>query len=654
MKFKVAVCTLIIFIFGFFLEGYKFYLERVSNDSYADKFIEIVKRDDERKLKQNELNEIKKELTKELTEQNDYIYLKKVYYSLGVIEYLEKNYDKAIELFLKAKSYIKSKIDSVDLMIYSALATDYLMLGEKEKSEGYFLKATELALENKKNDELASMYYARAKAILSFKGKLSEAIDLMNKSIEFKQSYEQRIRAYLFLSTMYRLSGEYDLSIKYDEYALELALEHNDNKNLNACIINLGENYYVKRDYKKVVAIYESLIKNRKLTNVENKLTVYGYLLESYFELGNYKEVDIYKKKYLNSIKELDEDEQNKEYIWLYSILTDINLRKGNLDEGEYYFNKAKKLYDQYKNDAYANTDILLKKVEINIEYIKKRDFKKAIYEYEELLNEIKSRDINTDIFYSVAYAIAEISYENKDYEEFSNFIMYMYDSHKESNSSVNEEDILNQLNKDLVDKDRKNDRRKIYCLSSLLIISMIIISIIHLKNKKIKKLNKELEVAILTDGLTKVYNKRYLYKILDDEIKVCTSLVFIMIDIDYFKKYNDNYGHMKGDEALIKVANIIKETFKNDYVFRYGGEEFSVLSRRDENYVIKDIEILMNTLYKSNIKHGFSKVSDRITLSIGISKASVKSTKDIEFLIKNADEKLYKSKKAGRNRYTS
>ncbi|MDZ5253340.1 diguanylate cyclase [Clostridium sp. LIBA-8841] len=654
MKFKVIIYALIIFIFGAFIEGYRIYLEKTNNYSYADQFIEIVKLDEERELKSDKLQELKCELEKEIINSKDEIHLKKAYYSLGSIEYLEKNYNKAIELLLKAESYIDRKIDCVDLMIYSALSTNYLMIEEKEESEKYFNKAKKMALDNKKSDELANMYYARAKAILSINGKLSDAIVLMEESIEFNQSYENRIRAYLLLSTMYRLSGKYDLSLKYDEYAIEIALKHNDNKNLNACIINLGENYYVKRDYNKVISVYESLIESGNVTSPENKLTIYGYLLESHFEVGNYSKVQSYEEKYLSTIKELEEEEQNREYIWLYLVLSDINLREKKLECGEYYFSKASELYNKDKSDAYANTDILLKKLDININYIKTDDFKKAIYEYEELLNEIKSRGISTDILYSVAYSIARISYENEDYEKFSKYIIYMYEEFNEISANSSTDDALVRLNNDLFNKDRVKDRRKIYSLSGLLIIAIVTISIIHLKNKKIKNLNKELELAILTDGLTNVYNKRYLYRVLEDSINKCTSLVFIMMDIDYFKKYNDNYGHMKGDEALISVANIIKNVFKEDYVFRYGGEEFSVLSERPKMDVIKDIEKLMNDLHERDIKHEYSKISDRVTLSIGVSKSTIISKKNIEELIRDADKKLYESKKKGRNRYTS
>lgn len=172
-------------------------------------------------------------------------------------------------------------------------------------------------------------------------------------------------------------------------------------------------------------------------------------------------------------------------------------------------------------------------------------------------------------------------------------------------------------------------------------------------KNKKINILNLQLKELNTIDPLTNLYNRRYLNEKFESIRKDKKEVSFIMIDIDYFKLYNDNYGHINGDKALIEVSKIIKSVFKDDMVFRYGGEEFSVISYKTKEELIKDVEKLRAEIYNKNIKHEYSKVSDRITLSMGLASSKLSSDDDLIKLNKIADKNLYKSKEQGRNRYT-
>ena len=165
--------------------------------------------------------------------------------------------------------------------------------------------------------------------------------------------------------------------------------------------------------------------------------------------------------------------------------------------------------------------------------------------------------------------------------------------------------------------------------------------------------LNSKLKELSIMDPLTKVYNRGYLNETLKSACESKKQVTFIMIDIDYFKLYNDNYGHINGDKALIEVAKIIKSVFADDMVFRYGGEEFSVISYKTIDELIKYLDELRLELYNKNIKHEYSEASDRITLSIGLASSILYTDNDLLELTKAADENLYKSKQQGRNRYT-
>ncbi|MDZ5254092.1 diguanylate cyclase [Clostridium sp. LIBA-8841] len=170
---------------------------------------------------------------------------------------------------------------------------------------------------------------------------------------------------------------------------------------------------------------------------------------------------------------------------------------------------------------------------------------------------------------------------------------------------------------------------------------------------EELRRLNKELEERNKIDPLTGVYNKEYLRSIkleYSEREKIITA---IMIDIDFFKLYNDNYGHIRGDNVILQISNAIKKTLSKDLVFRYGGEEFLIISTRSKKYIINDVELLMKNIYDMNISHNYSKALDRVTISLGIATEMVKSIEDMENLIENADIKLYESKKKGRNTYS-
>jgi len=176
---------------------------------------------------------------------------------------------------------------------------------------------------------------------------------------------------------------------------------------------------------------------------------------------------------------------------------------------------------------------------------------------------------------------------------------------------------------------------------------------------KKLKKLNKKLENASYTDSLTGLHNRRYFNFIYERELKRAkrnrTYITFMMLDIDYFKQYNDTYGHVEGDYALKSVSKVLQETLKrpSDYVFRLGGEEFGVLmSETDESSSAKLAREICDAVRGRGLKHENSKVGEFITISIGVVCCVADDALDEEILISRADEMLYEAKESGRNRY--
>jgi two-component system chemotaxis family response regulator WspR len=159
-------------------------------------------------------------------------------------------------------------------------------------------------------------------------------------------------------------------------------------------------------------------------------------------------------------------------------------------------------------------------------------------------------------------------------------------------------------------------------------------------------------------DGLTGIANRRQFDKTLDQEwqraLRNCTELSLIMIDIDYFKLFNDTYGHQAGDDCLKSVALALARIVHrpSDIVARYGGEEFAViLPETDTEGTLRVAEKMREAVTRLNLRHDASKVSDKITLSIGVASMSPRGSDNPDILLAAADDALYRAKHAGRNR---
>ncbi len=182
----------------------------------------------------------------------------------------------------------------------------------------------------------------------------------------------------------------------------------------------------------------------------------------------------------------------------------------------------------------------------------------------------------------------------------------------------------------------------------------------LEIATKKLKKANKKLERASYIDSLTNLYNRRYFNHIYEKTLKQArrdkSYITFMMLDIDFFKQYNDTYGHVAGDETLKQVSEVLQNSVRrpSDYVFRLGGEEFGVLlAKTDETNSARLAREICDNVRAQKIEHKNSKVHQYVTISIGVVCCIADEALNDELLISRADEMLYHSKDTGRDRYT-
>ena len=168
----------------------------------------------------------------------------------------------------------------------------------------------------------------------------------------------------------------------------------------------------------------------------------------------------------------------------------------------------------------------------------------------------------------------------------------------------------------------------------------------------------KIMEQMSITDALTSLYNRRYFDQVFPQKLKEqnTSKLVLAIIDIDFFKQYNDIYGHQAGDKTLKKVAKILNNSLfrEGDMVFRLGGEEFGMLFNvKNKEDVINIANNTLNNILNAKIEHKGSKVNQYVTISLGM--YIIEKTETSEHIIyQKADELLYEAKKTGRNKFIS
>jgi diguanylate cyclase (GGDEF)-like protein/PAS domain S-box-containing protein len=168
---------------------------------------------------------------------------------------------------------------------------------------------------------------------------------------------------------------------------------------------------------------------------------------------------------------------------------------------------------------------------------------------------------------------------------------------------------------------------------------------------------NRKLEQLAREDALTGIANRRVFDEVLTQEIRRArrnkTPLSLIICDIDYFKNYNDTYGHLAGDRCLQKVAKTIESGFQRagELVARYGGEEFAIiLPLLDNAAAMERAENIRQAIWDLNVTHESSEIAQRVSVSLGVATTQGDTVLDLQALVHAADNALYAAKHNGRN----
>ncbi len=203
----------------------------------------------------------------------------------------------------------------------------------------------------------------------------------------------------------------------------------------------------------------------------------------------------------------------------------------------------------------------------------------------------------------------------------------------------------------------RYSRQNTIVTIALIFIILFVVVAYaVRTTGKQFKRVSR---LAII-DDVTGTYNRRYFDMVLDEEwsrsMREYTPITLLMLDIDFFKDYNDTFGHQMGDTCLYSIGKILSGQLQraSDFTARYGGEEFViVLPNTKMEYARLLAERLRRSVEEARLKAGNESVSPWVTVSIGMATTTAEYEQSSSLLVKAADTCLYESKRNGRNRVT-
>ena len=394
------------------------------------------------------------------------------------------------------------------------------------------------------------------------------------------------------------------------------------NMNMGALYLNIEE--YTKA-LEHIKSSYDYIINNKDMDNyIQNLTNVYVGMGKAYLYLDTIDKASKFMEKIefecLQSLDEIDK-------IMVYSFQVRLCQEQNNFSKRDVT------IYD-------LNNIIDLK--------IPIMDFFDDIYEYLSLLLKIEYYDDFFLVLDTVEQLTKVTAIKNLERKLLSLKIKYYRKNNKRSDY-MRAAVLYYELTEYMERENHNMITNMISLRNSLNDLTAI--------NKEVKKENRALLKKSETDAMTNMANRfgleKHCYKAFENAITYATSFAIEILDVDYFKQYNDNYGHQAGDKCIKAVADSISKQKRYGKVFcaRYGGDEFIITY---EGFKYTEVEKMSQNLKKRveemNMKHEYSEVSDHVTISQGICYGIPKKNENIEDYLHKADELLYNAKEVSRN----
>jgi diguanylate cyclase (GGDEF)-like protein len=509
-------------------------------------------------------------------------------------------------------------------------------------------EAYEIAKANELRLEEANALIAMSLACRSMT-KLTDCFNYAFDALKIFEFYNNPVGvagALNLLGVVYYYHGMYESALEYFLKALHLLKETEDYISMSRLLNNMGEVYREVGNLDEALVSYNKALdlceKYKFMTNIAIILENVG---EIYFRKADYSySYECYKKSYEILVKDND-----------ITALSEVENRMGKIYFIQKKYDKARACYDHalsmlegIENKFFA-IDVLINLAELEMlenEELFLFYITKAIKYGEEINARKKLSEIYkmTTEFYEIK-GDYELSLEfYKRYHLIEQEIETTVISHKLEIIKIQlsklfggeEVEKITRLNKQL-EQDITNQNKLLDAM---------------------EKANRNLSLEVLSDELTNIPNRRGVMSYISQEWKESEkkpfNSAFLMIDVDYFKRYNDYYGHIEGDTCIKRIASSLKRVFdnRNGIIGRFGGEEFVCFIKDTEHKDVLELaELLRKSIENLDINYLWNNVYYPVTISIGGVYGCSSDFSSAHDMYSIADEQLYKAKNGGRNK---
>lgn len=498
-------------------------------------------------------------------------------------------------------------------------------LSDLEREEQLCLKLLEV--EDARNPYVQAFAYTfLCDFCLAMRQNIS-AYEYNKKAMKIARIHDYRkllARIYRYAAMCYDAFFDDQTAMDFYLQAVQLSIECHDTTNESATLNNIAQVFEKNEDIENASSYYKKsynvLIEDENNDDLYSRAVCLANMIGISNQLRNVKEAESYLEDFKLIMKDVDEPVIL--FLYHYAIISNL-LTKKNYDEGIKKIDEL--LIEQERlSDRFLSYQVLLN---ICVTLIEIGDYERSI-KVLEIIDETNQED---DIKLRRETQTMKIEF----YEKF-HMKDKLYDAYHEFfdiEVAINRTDHMNKAS---------GLRAKIELYEA------------RSKEKKMEKEKANLEAIINMDVLVNCFNRRFLDSFLDHDWKddSFNSIGIAMLDIDYFKEYNDCYGHAKGDDILIRAVESMRSFMdQRMYICRYGGDEFScIFLDHTKDEIEQYLKHVLEDIRRQKIHNSDSKISEYLTMSAGYALCADKNSIKLSDILDQADQALYEAKNQGRD----